>query len=314
MLSYLKDFSLIILLLIAFNASGQTCCTGSAPITGSVNIGAIEANQWQLNFSYDFNNISDLVQENDLLNDDYLSRTTTTMFIQGTYGFSRGYGISVLMPVVQHTETIQNSTIQSTTKNTDLGDLTIFGQKMIQPSTTSTLIFGVAIKLPTGETQAKDQDNQFILPPTLQAGTGTVDYIFLVQGQKSMQFRKSLVLQQTFTYRINTLSTRFASHDNYQFGDEFYAITSLADQLVTGSLIHTPSLSFNLRYAGKNIIEQYEDPNSGGWWLNLRTGWGVNLTPKLNLSVLYEIPIYRDLNGFQLTTSYKIIGVVNFKF
>ena len=313
MLSYLKYFSLIALLLIAFNARGQTCCTGSAPIIGAVNVGAIEANQWQLNFSYDFNNISDLIQENDLLKDDYLSRTTTTIFIQGTYGFGHGYGISVLMPVVQHTETIQNSTTQTTTRNTDFGDLTIFGQKMFQPSTTSTLIFGVAINLPTGETQAKDQDDQFILPPTLQAGTGTVDYIFLIQGLKSMQFRKSLVLQQSITYRINTLSTRFASHDNYQFGNEFYAITSLADQLVTGGLIHTPSLSFNLRYAGKNTIEQYEDPNSGGWWLNLRPGWGVNLSPKLNLSVLYEIPVYRDLNGFQLTTSYKVIGVINFK-
>ena len=123
-----------------------------------------------------------------------------------------------------------------------------------------------------------------------------------------------MVIQQSVTYRLNSASTSFASHDNYKFGNEFYAITSLADQLVTGSLIHTPSLSFNIRYAEKNTIEQYEDPNSGGWWLNLRPGWGIYLTPKLNLSLLYEIPLYRNLNGFQLTTTYKVIGVVNLKF
>jgi hypothetical protein len=313
MLSYYNYLSLMVLLTMAIKASGQTCCTGSAPITGSVRVGPIGANQWQANFSYDYNNIADLVQENNNLNADYISRTTTTMFLQASYGFGKGYGISMLMPVIQHTETIRRAADIMTTKNTDIGDLTIFGQRIIELNTTAFLIFGLAVKLPTGETQAKDQNDLFILPPTLQAGSGSVDYIFLVQGQKSMPFRQSMVLQQSFTYRVNTISTRFASHDFYQFGDEFFAITSLADQLVTGSLIHSPSVSVLLRYAGKNTIEQFIDPNSGGWWLNLRPGWGVNLTPKLNVSLLYELPIYRNLNGFQLTTSYKVIGVVNFK-
>jgi hypothetical protein len=310
---YLKYLSLIALLTLANVAIGQTCCTGSAPITGSVRVNPIGTKQWQLNISYDFNNISDLILENSTLNDDYLSRTTTTIFLQTSYGLGKGYGISVLMPVVQHTET-NRTAINNTTRNTDIGDLTIFGQKTIHLNTTSSVLFGAAVKLPTGETRAKDQTDLFVLPPTLQAGTGSVDYVFLVQGQKSMNFRKSLIIQQSFTYRINTLSTRFASHDNYQFGDEFYAITSFADQLLTGNLLHTPSLSFNVRYAGKNTIEQFIDPNSGGWWVNLRPGWGINLTPKVNLSVLYEVPIFRRLNGFQLSTSYKFIGVINFIF
>lgn len=102
------------------------------------------------------------------------------------------------MPIVQHTESLLSATDKRTTRNTDIGDLTVFGQKQIQLSTSSSLLFGVAVKLPTGETKAKDQDDLFILPPTLQAGT--VDYIFLVQGQKSMQFRKSLVLLHTGIY------------------------------------------------------------------------------------------------------------------
>ncbi len=311
-LSYLRNIGLIVLVIVAIKAEGQTCCTGSAPITGAVRVSSLEANQWQFTFSYDYNNISDLIQDNVKLNDDYLSRTTTTLLLQSSYGIGKGFGISMLLPIVQHTETVLIATDKSILMNTDLGDLTIFGQWQYQLNSTSSLLFGAAIKLPTGETNAKDQSDLFILPPTLQAGTGSFDYIFLIQGQKSMRFRKSLVIQQSLTYRLNTLSTSFASHDNYQFGNEFYAITSFADQLVTGSLMHTPSLSINIRYAGKNTIEQFVDPNSGGWWINLRPGWGINLTPKLNLAIIYEVPLHRNLNGFQLTTSYRVIGVVNF--
>ena len=117
---------------IAINAKGQTCCTGSAPITGAVRVSQLDAKQWQLTFSYDYNNISDLIQENISLNDDYLSRTTTTLLIQGSYGLGKGYGVSVLMPIVQHTESLLSATDKSTTKNTDIGDLTVFGQKQIQ--------------------------------------------------------------------------------------------------------------------------------------------------------------------------------------
>jgi hypothetical protein len=311
-LSYLRNLGLIALVSLAINAEGQTCCTGAAPITGAVRVAGLDANQWQFTFSYDYNNISELLQDNVNLNDDYLSRTTTTLLLQSSYGFGKGFGISVLIPIAQHFESALIGTDKSTLKNTDLGDITIFGQWQIPLNTSASLLFGAAIKLPTGETKARDQNDLFVLPPTLQAGTGSYDYIFLAQGQKSMQFRKSLVIQQSFTYRLNTLSTNFASHDNYQFGNEFYAITTFADQIVTGILIHTPSLSMNIRYAGKNTVEQFVDPNSGGWWINLRPGWGVNLTPKLNLSLIYELPIYRNLNGFQLTTSYRVIGVVNF--
>jgi len=312
-LKIIKYIAIVIILASVYEANSQTCCTGSAPITGSVSVSPIEANQWLINLSVDYNNISDLIQENVNTGDDYLSRTTTTLLLQGSYGFGKGFGVSVLIPFVQHSENITSLGDINTTRNAAVGDLAIFLQKAIAINTTSSFLFGAAIKLPSGSTQAKDQDDLFILPPTLQAGTGSTDYILMIRGQKSMAFRRSMLIQQSFTYRFNTLSTRFASHDNYQFGDEFYSISSIADQLVTGSIIHTPSLSLNIRYAGQNVIEQYVDPNSGGWWFNIRPGWGVNLTPKLNLSILYEVPMFRRLNGFQLTTSYKIIGVINIK-
>lgn len=295
-------------------AFGQTCCTGSAPITGAFRVSPLESNQWQFNLSVDYNNISDLIQENVNIGDDYLSRSTTTFLLQGSYGIGNGFGVSVLIPVVNHSESITSQGDVITNRNASIGDLSVFFQKAFSINSTSSLLLGAAIKLPTGTTQARDQKNLFILPPTLQAGTGSTDYIVMIQGQKSMNFRRSMLLQQTFTYRINTLSTKFASHDNYQFGDEFYAISSLADQLVTGKIIHTPSLSVIIRFSDQNVIEQFVDPNSGGWWFNLRPGWGINPTPKLNLSILYEVPMFRRLNGFQLTTSYKIIGVINYKF
>jgi len=292
---------------------GQTCCTGSAPITGAVRVTPMMANEWQINFSFDYNNIADLIQENVATGDDFLSRTTTTYLLQSSYGFAKGYAISLLIPYVSHSESITSVGNTTTTRQSDLGDITLFGQKAFNLSNISSLILGAAIKLPTGATQSKDQDNQFILPPTLQAGTGSVDYILMVMSQRSMNFRKSMLIQQTLTYRINTSSARFSSHDNYKFGNEFSAITSVADQLVTGKIIHSPSLALNIRYTGRNLIEQFEDPNSGGWWFNLRPGWGINITPKLMLSLLYEVPVFRRLNGFQLTTSCKVIGVINFK-
>ena len=121
---YLKIYHYILIGFIsiaAFEAQGQTCCTGSAPITGSVQVSPIGANQWQINLSVDYNNISDLIQENVNTGDDYLSRSTTTLLLQGSYGFGKGYGVSVLIPFVQHLENISVQGDLNTAQNAALG-------------------------------------------------------------------------------------------------------------------------------------------------------------------------------------------------
>lgn len=45
-------------------------------------------------------------------------------------------------------------------------------------------------------------------------------------------------------------------------------------------------------------------PSTGGEWLNIETGIGTQLSDRFSLQVSGEIPIYRNVNGTQPSTTY----------
>lgn len=291
----------------------QTCCTGAAQITGNISTSPPSSQQWTASILADYNNNSTLIQGDVVTDDDYLQRSTTTWLVQAGYGINDRFGLSVLMPYVILQESVD--VVQPLhRRNHAAGDLMLFGSALLINKERFTINGGLGVKLPTGPSQKIDEKTQIILSPTLQAGTGSIDYISQLHAQYSFKALRSLAIWQTISYRLNTESHRLAGHDNYKFGNEFISLTTLSNQFVAGSVIMLPFISFMYRYAGQNMIEGFADPNSGGHWINLRPGFSLTPIPDTTFSVFGELPINRQLNGFQLTTTYRITASLQYNF
>ncbi len=299
-----------VIFLIQPPAYAQTCCTGSAPITGSIRVSQIDTKQWNFNIIADHNYIADLFLDDLEVNEDLIIRATNTILLQTNYGISERFSASLVLPLVNKWEQAKSNKVSKTA----LGDLSLLLQYSAINKEYYSLIFGSGIKLPTGATQLKDNETGIIIQPSLQSGTGSYDFLFLTQFQYSFPFRRSMSVAQSFSYQIAGTSSKFASHSTYKFGNEFQSFTSIADQFVWLNKVFTPSITLRISQRATNVIESFEDVNSGGTWGYFSPGTTVQLNSFVGLLVQADIPIYRNINGFQLVTSFVLRGGVLLSF
>jgi hypothetical protein len=302
LITLLLNFSLLLIP----EGSAQTCCTGSAPITGSIQISQIDSKQWNINVIADHNYIGDLFIEDEEIQEDLIIRATNTVLLQTNYGLTNRLSASIVLPFVNKWEETQSNKVSKTA----FGDLSLLLQYSLINKKSYSVIVGSGIKFPTGPTQLTDPETQIIIQPSLQPGTGSYDFLFLTQFQYAMPFRHSMSIAQSFSYQLAGTGKNFASHDAYKFGNEFQSFTSISDQFVWLNKIFTPSITLRISQRATNIIEVFEDVNSGGTWGYLSPGTTVKLNSTLSLMVQADMPVYRNINGFQLVPSYVIRGGV----
>lgn len=313
-LLHLFCLSLVAIIVTIVPVYSQTCCTGGVPLTGVLNIHALPTSGWGISLTYDNNLIEDLIQRTEQIDEDNISRFTKTLLAQIDYGITENITGTVLIPYVWLGQTTKTLSGEIEGKTSGLGDVLIMSQyKKVLPNQAA-LIIGLGIKLPLGATQNKDIESGLILPATLQPGTGSVDFLISSQYQTSFNFRKSLSFTQTFIARVNTVSKEFAFHNTYRFGHVFQAFTAFADQFLIAGLLQNPSLTFRYRYAGKDIQEGFPNENTGGHWLYITPGWAINVSQNLLVGIAGEFPLYRNLNGLQITTSRKLMATLQFLF
>ncbi len=291
---------------------GQTCCTGGAPLTGVLNIQALPTSGWGISLTYDNNLIEDFIQGTEQVDGGNISRFTKTLLAQIDYGISENITGTVLIPYLWLGQTTETFSGEIEGKTSGLGDILLMSQYKKALPKQAILIVGLGIKIPSGATQNKDMESGLILPATLQPGTGSVDFLVFSQYQTSFSFRKSLSFTQTFSARVNTVSKEFAFHNTYRFGHVFQAFTAFADQFLIAGVLQNPSLTFRYRYAGNDIQEGFPNVNTGGHWLYLTPGWAINVSQNLLVGIAGEFPLYRNLNGLQITTSRKLMATLQF--
>ena len=184
------------------NLMAQTCCTGSAPITGSIRISSIPVQQWNFSLIADHNYLSDLFAYDKKLNNDNLIRTTNTFLWQTNYGFTRRLSAGIIIPYIYKSAPSSNNNTLEQTSARGLGDISLTLQYAFIQRKSFSLLLGSGIKLATGATQAKDSDTQLILEPSLQPGSGSFDFLLYAQFQYSMAFRPSLSIIQSLKAEI----------------------------------------------------------------------------------------------------------------
>lgn len=285
-------FGCFLVLLVPVHTIAQSCSCGGTPLLNSLELPATLPGYWQFALTYDYNNINDTYEGTKKI-ETTRERITRTGLLEVSYGLSKRFSFSTLITFVQQDRTAADEFIR--TKG--IGDVVALIKYNLIPMNAinqRTLSIGIGPKIPVGD--VKLRNSGILLPEDLQPGTGAWDLIFWGYLFQGFQPKTNANLFSTFSYRI--------SDDNYRgfrYGNEF--------SLTVGSSYVTTTpfdISLLLRYRniGSYEINGNSESNTGGQWLYLLPGLNVKVSNALSFRVSGQIPIYRDLNGLQLTTSY----------
>lgn len=290
-------------------AFGQACCSGGVPISSNLGLGTKESGSLQVQLTYDFNTLTDLWAVNQKLNDESRIRNTHSLLLETSYDINQAFSISGLFGLVrQERKIITQNGGEDLTINQGIGDgiflfrYNLFHQK---PDAAFQAIVGVGPKIPFGRANFTD-DNGITLPADLQPGTGAWDGIIWSNLIYSGLFNPNFSIMANSTYRITTTNTRYNARQRYKFGNEFQVQLAIKQRINVGKLLLDPILSAQFRTVAPDQVDENIFSNTGGSWIYLRPGTSVSLSPNSSFRIMGDLPIYRRLEGTQLTTTYKL--------
>jgi hypothetical protein len=306
---------LILLILLGVSADitfGQACSCGGAPLMGSLELPATSAGRWQFGLTYEYHSIADVVSITKKLDDNTRRRSVNSALMEISYGISNRFTASALISFLQQqratTSPIGTGEVLQTRGVGDGLFLLKYNLVPFNVLSQRQVTIGGGVKAPFGRSSLTA--NNLLISADMQPGTGTWDGILWGYFYQGFFNLAPIGLQATASYRNSGNNDRFGSTgDSYRFGNEFIA---------TGGLGHSPISLFDytlmLRYRSVTA-DEFNDvalPNSGGKWLNAVPGVNLNFSRAVSLRVSGQIPLYRRLEGTQLTTSYSLAVSVYF--
>lgn len=294
-----------IALFIYNNVSGQACCTAGTPLLGSLEMTSAPQNVLQLGLTFDHNNLNDVFSQSSKLENIERQRISQSVLLEINYGITSRISLTGILTFNRQERTIsENVASGNKLLASGIGDaviLTKYSLFQFSIFNPNELAIGAGIKIPTGNSSLKS--NGILIPADMQPGTGSWD-LFLWSFYNRRNFLiNNLTLISSISYRFNGSNNRFEnSEEGYSFGNEFnynfgfsYPIISTLEFSVIGKYRNTQNDTFS----------NDDIPNTGGNWLNITPGLTYYLSDKFSLRVNGELPLYRNVDGTQLTTTYK---------
>ncbi len=302
----MRKYLLIILPVASFLPAtlfSQACCSGGVPLLGSLEASTTRANNWQFSLTYDFNRLSRLYSGTNHIEKDpnQRRRIAQSLLLETSYGFSKHISASVILSFIQQERRISSGLIGSTDFVTarGMGDaIGLLKYSIIPINIVSQLEFvvGAGAKVPFGSTDLKSQGIR--ISDDLQPGTGAWDGILWGYFFRGFEPHIPMNIYLQSSYRL-TGTNSFG----YKFGNEF--ILTLGGTSGSKGFLNY-SLSFRYRAVQPDKRDDVELPNSGGKWLYIGPGLNLNLSPSVGVKFSGQVPIYHNLEGTQLTTTYRL--------
>jgi len=302
-----------IALLLIFNlVKSQTCCSGGVPLSSSIALdNTTNKKDLYIDLSYDYNNLNTLKSGTEKFDDRSRTRITNSILINISYAFIDEFSVEVLIPYINQKRII--STNQTTVDQSyGIGDLISLFKYNYKKKEYRVIVAG-GIKFPTGSTNETNV-NGIVLNPDLQPGSGTWDFIVLNSITKKINKNRNQFLTLRFIKNFNGTNKNLYNNRSYKFGSEKILSLSIRDQYVILKKQFTPKIDLKYRSVAKDISSNFEQPNTGGDWLFIATEGVVRVTNNLFFRGKFEAPIYSNLNGNQLTTTYRVITGIAYKF
>lgn len=284
----------------------QACCSAGTPLLGSLETSTALPNHLQITLTYDFNSLKSILAGSRRLNDQIRKRSTHSGLLELTYGMTDNLSVTGLFTYVNQRRAISSSLgTRDIISSLGAGDALILvkyeliSQNLINQTQ---LAFGAGPKIPLGKSDLTN--NGILLPADIQPGSGSWDFILWGFYGKGFVPTIPLNVFTTISYKINTENKRFASSDaGYKFGNEFVASVGAGYRT---DYVFDYSLSFRFRSTSTDKFDNEKVPNTGGFWIYAIPGLNLKITDQFTTRFTGQIPVYRYLEGTQLTTTYTL--------
>lgn len=223
---------------------------------------------------------------------------TLNQYVSATldYASDADWGVNVQVPMVIRSHATNGFNFDGTDAGTSqfskVGDVKVIGRYQgLTPERNLGVQFGV--KLPTGRFNLPFNGGAIAGQPLdrgLQPGTGTTDLILGVHHFSSLSQKWDYFSQAVVQIPLN-------SRDGYRPGS---AINANLGFRYMGFERFTPQIQLNARVAAKDSGPNASPDDSGGQTLYLSPGVTAKLTDKVKVYGFVQLPLYQNLNGYQL--------------
>ena len=229
---------------------------------------------------------------------------TRNQYLTATMDYSTGadWGVSVQVPFVQRSHATNgfnfDGTDAGTSKTSSLGDVKVIGRYQgLTEERNLGLQFGV--KLPTGsftKTFSQGAIAGQALDRGLQPGSGPTD---LILGAFFFS-----TLSQNWDYFVQGLAQLpLNSRSDFKPGQ---SLNVNVGWRYLGWEAIVPQLQINARVAGKDSGANATPLDSGGRTVYLSPGVTFPVTERVKAYAFVQLPVYQNLNGYQLAPRYTL--------
>ncbi len=289
---------------VPFSVSGQACCSSGAPIVSNLSMYNWQGTGLSMRLVYDYNYQNDLVSGTKRLDDRSRARSTSTIMYRGAYTFNHRFSVIGLFPWIWQLERNARQGRTFDSRANGLGDIIFLARYQLIQRTNQGLAISAGVKTATGRTDRTNPETQLPLPPDLQPGTGSWDGLFVLQFDQKIGTR---LWGHIFgSYRLTGPNDRFAGQIRYEFGNETQLFVGTSLPFALQKITPRPFLYLRYRHTMEDLTNGEITPNTGGHWLHLVPQFQLDIGSSWGLDARAEIPVYRNLKGTQLTTTYSL--------
>lgn len=293
--------TLLTVFTLADDLQGQGCCTVGSSTFGGMERGTTGDGRITLGLGFLTNNLNTAYDRHNSIADPLNRKALVSVYnFELEVGltenvsllFISGYSVKKRETTIFTEERQPLETIGF--KGGGFSDITVIA-KYALVSPTITAPFGVTIgggaKLSVGLNNIKDSGTR--LPIDLQPGSGSSDLLLwgnIYKGFPSKRFS----ISSSFFYRYPGYND-----DGYRFGDE-YVVSIMGEYYLLDYI--TLSSSFKSRFSNEDFSNGRFLFSTGGSYLDAVPGI-IYYEGSAQLKLFYQLPLYRNVRGIQLTTS-----------
>ena len=228
-----------------------------------------------------------------------------------SYGATENFSISARLPYIKRNN-IRESEVEDGIPeahthgdSSGVGDLLLFNHYRIQKRTDLDVSILFGVKIPTGETDEKDDDG-IRFETEFQPGTGSWDLLLGASISKN---------SGNFEYHANILyNFTTEGSQSTEIGDVFSYNAALSYRLIENNgLKWVLSVELNGETREKNEISGVSEDNSGGTIVYLSPGFRLS-SKNLSGFISYGMPVIENYNGKQTDVDSRIVAGASFAF
>jgi hypothetical protein len=289
-------FLLLICLLISAESFAQCCSTGS-PVGASVYIGILPKNTLRF-IAYYRRNYSDTYYRGDS------KETENNQLKSSNYNFVGtllGYGITKKLTLeadfgyfINKTQIFNTIDFQEKGYGLANGGITLKYGAFVKPVQQIELTVGAGVRYPFSRTPQEKDEVQ--LSRDVQPSTNA----FALSGM--LFFSKGFpgITMRVFT--MNRFDHNFADSSAYKYGDMLLNSVFATKKIVKNFL---GILQVRSEYRWHDQDDRVNRENTGNWLVILSPQLCYSIAGKWNISILIDVPVYKNYNGKQLTPNHS---------